>query len=184
MAIAKLTIVGINNYKSDLWDLMQLPEGLEKDVLVDTILSMCGEFPLIHPDADYMKNMIGSWSRRWKRSFERWLLASNVDYNPLYNVDAQIEIIDTREDHSTGNSNAINQVSAFDSSEFQNKDKLEGSSKADTESKNIHTEDRHGNIGVTKSTELVAAEVQLRRWNVYNEIATCFCNEFCIPVYD
>lgn len=184
MAIAKLTIIGIHNYNKTLWDGLIVPESLDRETVINTILFNCGEFPLIHPDGIFMQLMIGEWSKKWQRSFERWAQAFTVDYNMLYNVDVSINITDELKATGSGQSEATNRVSAFDSSNFENKDQMTGNSSSTSESKNVHSEDRHGNQGMTKSTELVASEIDLRRWNVYNEIADCFAKEFCIPVYD
>lgn len=40
-----------------------------------------------------------------------------------------------------------------------------------------------GNIGVTTSQQMIEAELKLRRWNLYEQIADIFCDEMCVRVY-
>lgn len=47
------------------------------------------------------------------------------------------------------------------------------------------THDGHlyGNIGVTTSQQMLRDELDISRWNIYDEIAKCFARELIIPVY-
>ena len=61
----------------------------------------------------------------------------------------------------------------------------EGTSGQETENSNTIRDGRtHGNIGVTTSQQMLQAELDVQRFNIYNEIADLFLNEFCIMVYD
>ena len=46
-----------------------------------------------------------------------------------------------------------------------------------------HTGRLHGNIGVTTSQQMLQAELDISRFNLYDEAAYLFLNEFCIYVY-
>ena len=50
-------------------------------------------------------------------------------------------------------------------------------------SKGIHTGRMHGNIGVTTSQQMLEAELDISKWNIYEEITDLFLNEFCIYLY-
>jgi hypothetical protein len=41
----------------------------------------------------------------------------------------------------------------------------------------------YGNIGVTTSQQMLREELDISRWNIYDEIAKCFARELIIPVY-
>lgn len=41
----------------------------------------------------------------------------------------------------------------------------------------------HGNIGVTTSQQMLQAELDIAKWNLYDEIADLFLSEFCIYIY-
>ena len=60
----------------------------------------------------------------------------------------------------------------------------EGSSGSETEnSKNVHSGRLHGNIGVTTSQQMLEAELDIARWNIYEHITDIFLSEFIIPIY-
>lgn len=46
-----------------------------------------------------------------------------------------------------------------------------------------HNSRVHGNIGVTTSQQMLQAELDLQRWNIYEHIADIFVDEFCIQIY-
>lgn len=91
MAIAKMTILGLEtalNYRNEsLFDLMNLPEGIDKETVEDNIILEAGEFEVLYADPDFMKMSIGVWSRKHYRTFDKWIKAINIDYAPLENYD-------------------------------------------------------------------------------------------------
>ncbi len=69
-------------------------------------------------------------------------------------------------------------------SESNGRTTLESHTTGSRESDGEHEGRVHGNIGVTTSQAMVAAELELRRnYNIYNMISDCFCDEFLIQVY-
>lgn len=97
MSSAKITLIGMYNYDDTLFDLLSLPEDIDKQTLVDNILLRSGEFEVLYPDMDFLKYSIGAWSRKWQRTFDRWITALNIEYNPLENYDRQEDWTDTRD---------------------------------------------------------------------------------------
>lgn len=86
--LSKLTLIGIHNYTNGaIWDDIELPEGLDKDILINEILRRNGEFPVVWPDADFLKTQIDFFFKKWKHNFTRWVEAANKEYEALYNVD-------------------------------------------------------------------------------------------------
>ena len=41
----------------------------------------------------------------------------------------------------------------------------------------------HGNIGTTRNSEMVLDEIELRKYNIYEDIAARFEDKFMIAVY-
>ena len=102
MSLAKLTINSFLNYSNNtLFDNLTLPDGIDKDLLIDNIVMEGGEFELVYANLDFMKSDIGVWSAKNYRTFEKWIKALNVEYNPLENYD---RIEEWEETHS-GNKN-------------------------------------------------------------------------------
>lgn len=46
-----------------------------------------------------------------------------------------------------------------------------------------HTAHLFGNIGVTTSQQMLQSQLDISRWNIYEQIADLFCEEMCIMIY-
>lgn len=104
MAQAKITLIGIENYlnpERSVFDSMILPEGIDKDVLIGSIILRCQEFELLYSDPDFLIPAVGVWSRKNYRTFNKWVKALDIEYDPLFNYDRTEEYTDTH----TGSSN-------------------------------------------------------------------------------
>jgi hypothetical protein len=128
-----------------VFDLLSLPEGIEKDNVVDNIILECGEFETLYSDPYFMRSAIGTWSNKHYRTFEKWIAALNIEYNPLENYDRQEDWTDTGDENtkvkftddtttetdssttsegsSNQNGNTEDLVSAFDASTYQESEK-------------------------------------------------------------
>ena len=243
MSSAKITTVGfyqyMNAYKYDLFGLLILPPGIDKDTLVNNIMLRGGEFEVVYSNPDFYKSAIGLWSNKHYRTFEKWINALNIDYNPLENYDRMEEWSDSGSRTNTGtvsdsgitkntgtqstessgkdnfkgsgNSTSSDEISAYNSNSFQNDKKnttnSSNSSETNTTANNTRTDnlsesnsntrtdnlsektnsDRkgraHGNIGVTTSQQMLQSELDIAKWNIYEQITDLFLSEFCIMVY-
>lgn len=89
--MAKITLIGANNFlhnnNSDMFSLLKLPEGIEKDVFTDTLMLRGGEFELLYGDPYFEQQAVGAWGRKWYRTFQKWIEALNIEYAPLENYD-------------------------------------------------------------------------------------------------
>ena len=92
-----MTLIGMYNWDNTLFDNLQVPDGIEKATLIDSILMRSGEFEVLYSDFDFMKYSIGAWSRKWYPTLERWVDALSIKYNPLENYDRQEEWTDKRD---------------------------------------------------------------------------------------
>lgn len=99
--MAKLSLIGLYNYDSTLFDDLTFPEGIEKDIAVNEILMKSGEFELVYPSLNFMKSQITMWGRKHYRTFQKWLDALSIEYDPLYNYDRHEEYSD--EEHKGSN---------------------------------------------------------------------------------
>lgn len=148
MSSAKVTLLGMkaffDNAGSDLFQYLDLPEGLTKKTLVDNILLQGGEFEVLYSDPVAFKSYISIWSGREQATFKRWVDALAIDYAPLENYDRQEAWTDTLDSDGTSNTTGTNDtsrresedtdtssnstvttdVSAYDSSGYQPKEKV------------------------------------------------------------
>ncbi len=240
MASARMTMIGLYNYDPTLFDGADFPEGINKDLAVETIMLRCGESPALFQSAPFMKMKISNTARKWYNNIEHMLSAIETEYNPIYNYDrfeewhdddvkkeSNTTLITTEtesnetnniESDKTGSSSdnvsktTVNEVSAFNSSEYQPSDKTTETGENGSENEeNIITESinkqtgagetnsshtyktdndsdhrghMYGNIGVTTSQEMLESEFALRqKINIYDVIAEIFFKERCIYFY-
>lgn len=212
MSKAKFTLIGTYQYYhnagGDLFELMDLPTGINKDTLCSNILLQGGEFEVQHGNPQFIHNAIGIWSQAWKESFQRWVDALAIEYAPLENYDRMEHWTDETDVAGTGTSNSVGTLdntttgtvettkSAYDASTYQPYDKVQSTETSDTDTTDRtntsmtsdqdseHNGRIHGNIGVTTSQQMLNQELDLGYWNLYQRITQLFLQEFVIPVYE
>ena len=91
----RLTLIGLFNYDSSLFDNLTLPDGYDKDTFIESLLLEHGEKCVLYSDFDFMRYSIGVWSRKWALELSRIYEALTAEYNPIYNYDRHEEIGDT-----------------------------------------------------------------------------------------
>lgn len=83
----RMTLIGLFNYDSGLFDSLVLPDGYDKNDFIDSLLLEHGEKCVLYTNPDFMKNAIGAWGRKWAGNLERIYTALTEQYNPLHNFD-------------------------------------------------------------------------------------------------
>lgn len=145
MATAKMTLIGFNQFfkaiDDDLFKNLSLPEGIDKDTLTNNILLQGADFEVMYSDPYFLQDAIGMWSGKWQRTFEKWVEALSIEYNPLENYDRMEDWTDqnyhtssTSARRDSGNTRTFDnsdtntpgttiteetKVSAYDSSSYQ-----------------------------------------------------------------
>lgn len=148
MALAKITIIGMeqwaNNYNKSLFSDIDIPNAIDKSLLIDTVLLEAGEFEPLYADFDFYKFAIGNFFKKYKSNFEKMIIALDSEYNPLHNYDRHEEWTDNSNTvdnqnysnngsannkasnnsnlNNTDNVTTENKVSAYDSSTYQPKE--------------------------------------------------------------
>ena len=208
MSSAKITLLAMNtffnNAGGDLFQGLTLPEGLAKDTLTNNILLQGGEFEVLYSDPFFLQNAISIWADREQATFQRWVDALAIEYAPLENYDRHEDWTDTLDSDGTSRTTGTNDtstsgtvttdVSAYDSTGYQPKEKVTTAETIDNDTtenntsthdnEGVHTGRIHGNIGVTTSQQMLEAELDLGYWNIYSRITDMFLKEFCIMIYE
>ena len=182
MSSAKITLIGIENYLNpdhSVFEQMQLPVGIDRQILIDTILMRCQEFELLYSDPDFLINAVNVWSRKNYRVFDKWEKALNIEYDPLYNYDRHEEWDNTTT--LNNKSEATTKKSSYDSSTLNPYDKVEGTD--DNNGHEIRKGHLYGNIGVTTSQQMLESEFKVAEWNIYEYIKDLFMQTFCVMIY-
>jgi len=207
MASCKMTLIGMSNFDATLFDDMVMPSGVDKQLVIDSMLLKGGEFEVLYSSVPFMKMAIKTVSMRWNRTFKKWYDALQLEYNPIDNYDRYEEYTDEKSgtakingntvDSSTasGNINNVNTTSAYDASDYQPHDKSESGSSNTSNSNTTtnstnqndelikHTGHLRGNIGVTTSQQMLESELNIDTWNLYNHISDVMLSELVIPIY-
>ena len=173
--MAMLSILGLYNYDPTIFDGLDLPETLDKATCISIILLQNAELSLVYSDPDTMREMISAWSVSSQYAWEKLAATLTLEYNPIWNKDGTI----TETEKITGSGTGVQQVSAFDSSNFENR----GKNTSDTENNREYERVEQGNIGVTSTQQLIKEERQTAEFNIYDRISEDFRNRFCIMVY-
>lgn len=74
-----------NKRGESLFDNINLPDGIDKVVLVNTIMLESSELEMIYSNGDFLKVAIQNWFCRKYPMIERFINAINLEYNPIEN---------------------------------------------------------------------------------------------------
>ena len=214
--MGRITLYGFYQYDNSILDEIIVPEDMDREMLVAEIIKNSGELYPYHQQPDMLKLNVKNWFSRKLYDFTQMHKALTAEYSPIENYDRTETITRKSENsgsdtetttlgsktvtESTGNSENTTGVSAYNASDFTNREKEtannsdtitntgSGSDTAKTdygmirnETENVHI---HGNIGVTTNQQMIQAEMDLRtRYDLYKVIADMFEHEFLIQVY-
>lgn len=119
-----LTVEGLYNYDDTLFDGFNVPEGLVKQIAIDTILMRTRELEILYPDFTYMKNRITIWSNKYQINWKKLYDTTVLEYNPIENYDRMEDWTDTDDETSTSardnTRNTSNTVKSTSTNEIMN----------------------------------------------------------------
>ena len=176
-----LSILGLYNYDPSIFDRLSVPVGedseplFDKDTLISIICSENAELSLLYADPATVKTLIGLWSVSSQYAWKTMAKTTMFEYNPIWNKDGVI----TENETIGSDSEAVDKVSAYDSENFTNRNKSEGT----VDSERSYTRTEQGNIGVTTTQQMIKEERDVASFNLYSEISKDFRNRFCVMVY-
>ena len=182
-----LTIRGLYNYHPTLFDELIVPDYWDKETLIGVILRETDEREVLYSNPAVMETAIMHWGNSWLEQWQRLAKALQVEYAPLENYDRYEESTDNTDTTSKGNSKAesIGRATGFNSDSLVTIDGAESESSGASmgNTVNTHSARFHGNIGVTTSQRMLQSEIDLRKYNWYNEVAKEFANTFTLGVW-
>lgn len=164
---SKLSILGLYKYNEDIFSGFSVPDGMDREVVINEILMQCGELELIYPSFNFMRMAINNWSRLEAHIWEKLYNTESLEYNPLWNVDATIE--EVQDGTGVGSTKGYNSTAWLEN----------GKQKTD----NTITTTRQGNIGVTSSQQLLQAERDVAEFSTMKYIVNSFKKRFCVMIY-
>ena len=201
--MAMLSILALYNYDENIFDDMDVPAGMSKVTTVENILLECAELSLLYTDPVFIKRAIKQWSDKEQKIWEKLWATENLEYNPIWNVDAKITESETIDRDKTGSASEgesndgditdTTSVTGYNSNDWQAHDKnvrdIDTTTRRnsnDTENEDVEREltvERHGNIGVTTTQEMIRQEREIAKFNTIDFITNSFKKRFCVLVY-
>lgn len=114
MALRKAmwTILASYNHDRTIFDEFHLPDGIEKPLVVNNILSELGELSIIYSRPDTLKAMIDVWSSKQLRVWTELWDTMNYEYNPIDNYDRKENWTDTETRDLAGTNNQVRDLSS------------------------------------------------------------------------
>ena len=153
MSEYKTTLIGIesaiNVEGRSVFDKLNLPSGIDKNILKDSILMRSGEFEVLYSDPYLMTDLVGIWANMYYATFERWIKALNIEYNPLDNFNRHEIIKDKTGEKETGSS--TNKSTGKNSGE----NKITYNSKVETDDTTTVSESAYNETDPSEKTETV-----------------------------
>lgn len=93
------------NYDETLFDNMQVPTGVDLELLTDNLIVELAEFELLYDNPEMMKFMIEKWSKKEVPQWQKLYDTTTLDYNPIenYNRTEVFSETETRDLEQTDN---------------------------------------------------------------------------------
>ena len=200
MAQATLSIAGLYKFNEHLFDDMYIPESLDRDTVVASIIMETEGLEALYVDIPFMMDAIKYWSITMRHKWDKLVASMNFDYNPIWNKDG-VRMHTEEENKSSERDETVADSTASTSNNFgagfnttsgltnRERDTVQNSGQVKTdddlkESTKRESKDvEQGNIGVTSTQQLIKEEREVADINIYSIIAKDFKNKFCIQVY-
>ena len=209
--LAWVSILTIFNNYPDIFDDMVLPDGVEKEVVINSIVSELAELDLLYSNPIVLKPLISVWSNKEIYNWTKLYATMNFEYNPIDNYDrTETETINdertnnasgSQESQTTNNlqiaSENVHKVTGYNSASLfenegdngtvNNTGTVGNNITSNSNSKDTGTESRtlrsKGNIGVTTTQQMIEQERNISEFNIYDYIVRSFKRRFCLMLY-
>lgn len=162
-----LSLLGLYQYNNRIFDGLKLPEGVDRETLINNLLAETAEFEILYTEPEFLAYMISAWSTKELEVWEKLENTLHYDYDPISNYD--------RHEESTNTGESVGKVAGYNASDLVN------SSGASTDVK--RTARMWGNIGVTTTQQMIEEERRVSEFNITNYIIESFKRRFCLLIY-
>ena len=189
---AYISFMTLYRYDNSLFDTCYFPPDAAREVIIAELLASTAELEVIYPDFDAMKMMLEIYTKSRANAWQKTFEALTASYNPIWNKDGTIEEIthtaNTGSSNSSTNAQNDGYVTAYNSNVPQQntRDTAQSAGTFNSTASGDQSVMRieKGNIGVTKSQEMVTDEVVLRAsYDITHIITADIKRRFCLMVY-
>lgn len=123
---ATMDLIAAYNYDPSVLDLLELPEAIDRGSLIDNLLMETAEREIIYSNIGFLKQAIGSWSKKNKPVWEELYKTTQYQYNPIWNKDGTVTETETRDlkgtNYHTDNLDRVDNLEDKNTRNFQDKE--------------------------------------------------------------
>ena len=83
--MATMSPLGLYQWDDTIFDLMLVPSELDKQTLIDNLLTETAELEVLYPNPVVFKNLVGVWSHKQIDIWNRLYATTQYEYNPIEN---------------------------------------------------------------------------------------------------
>jgi hypothetical protein len=109
-----LSILALYNADASIFDNFMLPQGVQKDDVVNNLLVELAEFEIIYPNPDTMKSVIGFWSKKELPVWNKLFATTQLTYEVLENLYRHEEYADKETRNLAGTDNETRNLAGTD----------------------------------------------------------------------
>lgn len=198
---ATLSLSALYDYDNTIFDGLVLPVGMDRDVAVAAVLWETSPFEALYPDPTICRLRIAAYSNARLPVWTKLYKSTTAEYDPLDEFERTTEEERTGQDvrspdltsegQNGGNDTITQEVSAFNSSAFQPREKqtTELGTNNTVHTSGTETTDREDILQRTEkgrnipAQELLMKEREASLFDIYHFIAQDIAAELCIMVY-
>lgn len=92
----------LETLNTPLFSTINLPSGIDRATLINTIYQDGAEFGVIYPDPNFLRARVIAWFDTKYNTFDKWNTVLNSEYNPIENYDRMENWSDTGSITDTG----------------------------------------------------------------------------------
>lgn len=126
--MATMSLLGLYQWNNLLFSEMQLPDGVDRDTMIDNLLAETAELEVIYPDYRFMQAMIGRWSAKELPIWEHLLETTKYVYDPIENYNRYEQWTDVKDGKYSSEQDSTNKGSTT----FEGKTEAFSTEKTDT----------------------------------------------------
>lgn len=191
MVTANISVLGLYVYDPTIFDGLAVPDGVNRETVVQNLLAELSGLEIIYPDAEFMRQFIPLWSAKELPVWQKLYNTTVLKYDPIMNYD-RTESIKSKRKATSVNTNTPNTESRFKTAAYNsevletaNSQTLSGTVTDNGTIDNDDTTDirSYGNIGVTTTQQMIEQERETALFNIYDTIIQSFKYRFCVLVY-
>lgn len=205
--MALLSIMAMARTFPDIFDGVQFPAAVDRDLTIKSICTQTAELSLVYVEPRQLKCILTIWSKKRLHIWEELEKTLHYEYNPIHNYDRtedrKLNIgrkLTVEQDRTTNTATELDQTetgskTGYNSGELVVSDQTKTQtdqaselkddidSKEDEKTKEKENLYARGNIGVTSTQDLINQQRDVVQFDIIQFIVEDFKSEFCVMIY-